>query len=83
MLCLAVPKIPQGPEWEYELKLDGSRAIGVRTAHTAQLWSRNEKEDPPMYYQVISQCTQNLKNLESWLDKAEVCRAPRSSMSAS
>src|SRR5438128_9999160 len=24
-----------------------------------------------MYYQVISQCTQMLKNLESWLDKAE------------
>src|ERR1700682_1543116 len=25
----------------------------------------------PMYYQVISQCTQALKNLEIWLDKAE------------
>src|SRR5437016_2997223 len=25
----------------------------------------------PMYYQVISQCTQALKNLEAWLDKAE------------
>ena len=24
-----------------------------------------------MYYQVISQCTQTLKNLEVWLDKAE------------
>jgi hypothetical protein len=24
-----------------------------------------------MYYQVISQCTQALKNLETWLDKAE------------
>src|ERR1700752_4585167 len=24
-----------------------------------------------MYYQSISQCTQMLKNLESWLDKAE------------
>src|SRR5882762_3512843 len=24
-----------------------------------------------MYYQTISQCTQMLKNLESWLDKAE------------
>jgi uncharacterized protein len=24
-----------------------------------------------MYYQVISQCTQTLKNLETWLDKAE------------
>src|ERR1700730_13693653 len=25
----------------------------------------------PMYYQVISQCAQALKNLETWLDKAE------------
>src|ERR1700719_1021735 len=25
----------------------------------------------PMYYQMISQCTQALKNLEAWLDKAE------------
>ena len=24
-----------------------------------------------MYFQVVTQCTQNLKNLESWLDKAE------------
>ena len=24
-----------------------------------------------MYYQVISQCTQSLKNFETWLDKAE------------
>ena len=24
-----------------------------------------------MYYQAISQCTQMLKNLESWLDKAD------------
>ena len=24
-----------------------------------------------MYYQVISQCTQALKNLEAWLDKAK------------
>ena len=24
-----------------------------------------------MYYQAISQCVQMLKNLESWLDKAE------------
>ena len=31
MLCLAVDKLPEGPAWQYELKLDGYRAIGVRT----------------------------------------------------
>src|SRR5215472_2109657 len=30
-----------------------------------------------MYYQLISQCTQNLKNLESWLDKAEQLAATK------
>jgi len=30
-----------------------------------------------MYYRVVSQCTQNLKNLETWLDKAEQYAAAR------
>src|ERR1700738_2067598 len=30
-----------------------------------------------MYHQVISQCTQTLKNLETWLDKAEQHAAAR------
>src|ERR1700676_5065608 len=29
MECLAVPKIPEGPLWVYEIKLDGYRAVGV------------------------------------------------------
>ncbi|HET6143875.1 MAG TPA: hypothetical protein VFE02_10220 [Candidatus Acidoferrales bacterium] len=29
MECLPVPKIPEGPQWVYEVKLDGFRAIGV------------------------------------------------------
>jgi hypothetical protein len=36
-----------------------------------------------MYYQTISQCTQMLKNLESWLDKAEEYAGARRLMSAS
>jgi hypothetical protein len=31
----------------------------------------NELEERPMYYEVTSQCTQALKNVEGWLDKAE------------
>ena len=29
MLCLAVEKLPEGPAWQYEVKLDGYRAIAV------------------------------------------------------
>jgi ATP-dependent DNA ligase len=32
MLCLAVEKLPEGPAWQYELKLDGYRPIGVPLA---------------------------------------------------
>jgi ATP-dependent DNA ligase len=31
MECLPVPKLPDGPLWVYEVKLDGFRAIGVKT----------------------------------------------------
>jgi hypothetical protein len=37
MLCLAVPKLPEGPEWQLELKLDGYRGIRSR-AKAAGIW---------------------------------------------
>ena len=43
MLCLAVPKLPEGPEWQLELKLDGYRGIGIRSNGRAHLASRNGK----------------------------------------
>src|SRR6202045_4780786 len=36
-----------------------------------EYYNRPNKRKDSMYYQVISQCVQMLKNLESWLDKAE------------
>jgi ATP-dependent DNA ligase len=48
MLCLAVEKLPEGPAWQYEVKLDGYRAIGVRTrsAHIleTEIWSYRSAE---------------------------------------
>jgi ATP-dependent DNA ligase len=44
MLCLAVEKLPEGPGWQYEVKLDGYRAIGVRTKTGVELWSRNKRD---------------------------------------
>ena len=37
MLCLAVQKLP-GPAWQYEVKLDGYRAVGVRSKAGVELW---------------------------------------------
>ena len=44
MLCLAVEKLPEGDGWQYEVKLDGYRAIGVRTREDAALLSRNRRD---------------------------------------
>jgi bifunctional non-homologous end joining protein LigD len=44
MLCLAVEKLPEGPACQYEVKLDGYRAIGVRTRSGVELWSRNKRD---------------------------------------
>jgi ATP-dependent DNA ligase len=43
MECALVPKLPEGPDWTYEVKLDGYRAIGIRTSSETILYSRNHK----------------------------------------
>jgi DNA ligase D-like protein (predicted ligase) len=42
MECLAVPRLPDGPQWVWEIKLDGYRAIAVKGRDTI-LYSRNGK----------------------------------------
>jgi len=43
MECALVARLPEGPDWSYEVKLDGYRAIGVKTSSEAIIYSRNGK----------------------------------------
>jgi ATP-dependent DNA ligase len=40
MECLAVPKLPDGPQWLYEIKLDEYRFIAVKSSGKLNLLSR-------------------------------------------
>jgi len=44
MECLPVKNLPDGPEWVYELKLDGYRTQAIREADGVRLLSRNGKD---------------------------------------
>ena|SRR5258708_6142516 len=41
MECALVPKLPEGPDRTFEIKLDGYRAIVVKTSRETILHSRN------------------------------------------
>jgi ATP-dependent DNA ligase len=40
---LPVSNLPEGPQWVYEIKLDGYRAVAVKSGGKVSLVSRNHK----------------------------------------
>jgi DNA ligase D-like protein (predicted ligase) len=49
MLLLRTERLPEGPDWLYELKLDGYRALAIKSAGKIQLRSRNDKDFSAKY----------------------------------
>ena len=54
MECLPVARLPGGPGWVYELKLDGFRAQGIRDERGVHLLSRNAKDFSKKFPQVCA-----------------------------
>ena len=49
MLLLSTEKLPEGPDWLYEIKLDGYRTLAIKTNAKVQLRSRNDNDFTTRY----------------------------------
>jgi ATP-dependent DNA ligase len=54
MLLLRTERLPEGPDRAYELKLDGYRALAIKSAGTVHLRSRNNKSFDGKYPAIVA-----------------------------
>jgi ATP-dependent DNA ligase len=53
MECLAVAKLPDEPEWVYEIQLDGYRAVAINSKPKLSLYSRKRKSFNRQYPHIL------------------------------
>src|SRR5262245_51500672 len=54
MLASTADTLPVGPEWSYEVKWDGYRAVAMKDGATVRLISRNQKDLTRDYPSVVA-----------------------------
>ncbi|MFO1499495.1 MAG: non-homologous end-joining DNA ligase [Verrucomicrobiota bacterium] len=58
MQAKLVDRLPAGPGWSYELKLDGYRALAIKVGGAVRLISRNEKDLSRDYPEIVEAVAQ-------------------------
>ena len=53
MLLLRTDKLPEGPSWLYEIKLDGYRALAIKSGGEVKLRSRNDNDFNAKYPGIV------------------------------
>jgi bifunctional non-homologous end joining protein LigD len=53
MLLVRTDKLPEAAEWRYEVKLDGYRAVAIKTAGKVQLRSRDDNDFSTRYPGIV------------------------------
>ena len=53
MLLLSTDHLPAGDQWSYEIKLDGYRALAIKTGGRVQLRSRNNNDFNKRYPAIV------------------------------
>jgi DNA ligase D-like protein (predicted ligase) len=53
MECLAVSKLPEGSQWVFEIKLDGYRAVGIKSNGSVRLLSRQNNSFNRQYPLIV------------------------------
>jgi DNA ligase D-like protein (predicted ligase) len=62
MECLEVPKLVDGEEWIYEIKLDGYRAVAAKSDRGVRLFSRRSKSFNHQYPYIVEALGELPKN---------------------